>query len=168
MQQIILYNQKVIQQTLSMLKALTTAQYQAEIPLLFGSTIGKHTRHIIEFYTCFFASLSTGKLSYDARERNPRLETDLAFAGEVLTLLYNTLSGGVNDLQLEMSATLFEGNPPHISITTSRRELNYLADHTVHHLALMKVGVAVLDEELKLSSEIGIAASTLLNEAKKN
>jgi hypothetical protein len=45
--------------------------------------------------------------------------------------------------------------------TTALRELVYNIEHAVHHMAIMKIGVREIASYIGLSSDFGIAASTI-------
>lgn len=43
-------------------------------------TVGPHLRHVLDHYSAFIAGLPAFRVDYDARAREPRLESDLEFA----------------------------------------------------------------------------------------
>jgi len=45
----------------------------------FRSGVGRHLRHILGFYQCFLAG-QDGKIDYDARNRDERVEADRDYA----------------------------------------------------------------------------------------
>ena len=160
---IVKYNNKVLTQLQEVLYAMDGSDYSVDIPLLYNSTIGKHCRHILEFYQCFFKSLPVASLNYDLRERNMRLETDIAFALDIVQEVKMQFGSLPPELSLSLFAELPDGEGFHQSQTTLSRELGYLADHTVHHLAIVKIGLALIRPEIPVANEIGIAASTINN-----
>jgi uncharacterized damage-inducible protein DinB len=161
---IIQYNLKVINQLQALLYNMEQSEFTVTVPLLYNSTIGKHCRHILEFYQCFFKSVPSGQLNYDLRERNMRLETETAFALDIIQetmVQFANLPSG--ELSLELSSELPEEKGLHCCHSTLARELSYLADHTVHHLAIIKIGLAIIKPGLSVAEEVGIAASTINN-----
>ena len=65
-------------QLCSLLTQLSEEQYQAPLDLFNGSSIGQHTRHIIEFYQCLNASFQQEvSVCYEERKRNLAIECDL-------------------------------------------------------------------------------------------
>jgi hypothetical protein len=59
--------------------------YTQSIPSLDGSTIGGHTRHIIEFLEILRNSYHTNQINYDERQRNPELEQNPEKAIEIIS-----------------------------------------------------------------------------------
>lgn len=54
------------------------------------------------------------------------------------------------------------GQPKGILIPTSlERELMYNIEHTIHHLALIKVGLKLVYPDLDLPNHFGVAPSTI-------
>jgi hypothetical protein len=58
--------------------------YAQSCSVLSNSSIGQHTRHIIELYLCLINGYETADVSYDRRERNLKLAEELPFAIEQL------------------------------------------------------------------------------------
>ncbi|MCH2044833.1 MAG: hypothetical protein MK212_12010 [Saprospiraceae bacterium] len=56
------------------LEKIPSTIYCQPIDALFGSSIGQHTRHIIEFFQCLEAQFSAGKVCYDLRKRDYLIE----------------------------------------------------------------------------------------------
>ncbi len=132
-------------------------QYYMPLPLLSGSTIGEHTRHIIEFFQCLQAGISSGQIDYGKRERNRRLETDKHFAIETFRHIYTLLP--VEEvscvLQNETKSDL-----PALSVCSGYyRELIYSIEHAIHHMAIIKIGLKSLN--LNVEQDFGVAPSTL-------
>lgn len=74
---------QVLEQLLDITEQIENKDYDMIIPSL-NASIGQHTRHIIEFYLCLFAGIQTGKVSYDQRKRDKRIESDKDFAMEII------------------------------------------------------------------------------------
>ena len=55
-------------------------EYASSLSVLFGSSIGMHVRHIIEFYQCLLEGSKSGTVNYDARKRDLLIETDVHHA----------------------------------------------------------------------------------------
>jgi hypothetical protein len=69
----------IIHQLTVFLQQLPEHVFAVPLTLLSENTIGKHIRHIIEFYESVFTGSGTGIIAYDARTRDTRLETDQLF-----------------------------------------------------------------------------------------
>ena len=75
---------EVIRQLSNLLKQISPIEYAQSLYVLNGSSIGQHTRHVVEFYQCLLKGKSGGVIDYDARERNLLLENDLNFTIETI------------------------------------------------------------------------------------
>ncbi len=125
-------------------------------------TVGPHLRHVLDHYSAFVSGLHAFRVDYDAREREPRLESDLEFARQRMREISGDLFLVDEDLmELPMQIRLESGgdDSDQWSHSTVRRELQFLLSHTVHHFAL----IAVLLErfEIAVPDDFGIAPSTL-------
>lgn len=107
----------------------------------FSSTIGQHLRHNIDHAYCFLKGLPEGHIDYDARARDPRLETDAAYASAALEELAKEL-GSITEADLDKPVTVIMDSGAALPVaakSTVRRELQFLLSHTVHHYALINV-----------------------------
>jgi hypothetical protein len=161
MKSIISYNISVLDQLKDLLSKIYPVEYTLAIPLLYNSSLGKHTRHIIEFYICFFEAQKSGLINYDARKRDLKLETDVDFVIDTIEYIKLNLTKISSDAQWQVTSEMPHDMGFHTGVTTLSRELNYLADHTVHHLALIKIGTNLLNPQIKLADNFGVAASTI-------
>lgn len=141
---------------------LNEQEFTTPIDLLSGSSIGQHIRHIIEFYDCIFKPDSGSVISYDNRKRDVRIETDPYFALQKTDEIKKHLGQITEDKKLifvgnystnEQSKTVFP--------TSLYRELAYALDHTIHHLAIVKIGLSVLNKQVH--ENFGVAPSTIRN-----
>jgi allophanate hydrolase subunit 1 len=142
----------------SLLQQLTPEAYQQPLPVLHGSSIGQHLRHVIEFFEELEKGYESGIIDYDQRQRNLIIETDKAYADAYLRRLLSTLNK--KDKSLELVVSYLPDAAQSINIpTTYYREWVYNIEHTIHHMALIKTGVHQL-EGVALPSAFGIAVST--------
>ena len=129
-----------------------------------AASIGTHLRHILDRFQCFFAGLPTGSIDYDARKRDPAIETKLAAARFGLASLKRRL------LKMEeaefVDLTVWESihhASPKVSLNSNvQRELMGLITHTTHHLAI----IALIGKELGMEfhRDFGKAPSTIIYE----
>lgn len=124
----------------------------------FSGTIGAHSRHIIEFYEQFLKNYQSREINYDERERNLNLEINMDLAENQLLKLINQLEIIVLN-EDEIIATII--NQQKI-ISSIGRELSYLAEHTVHHFALIRFIAESNGMLFNEFPEFGIAQSTNL------
>ncbi len=125
-------------------------------------TVGPHLRHVLDHYAAFSAGLPGLRVDYDARQREPRLESDLTFAAARMREIIGELvlvEEELMDLPIEVRLEAGGSEAEQWSHSTVRRELQFLLSHTVHHFAL----IAVLLERFEISvpEDFGVAPSTL-------
>ena len=96
-----------------------------------NETIGKHVRHIIDFYLCFINGIKIKFIDYDKRERNKKVENDKEYAIKTISVIINLLKNSHLNTPITINLNL--------SITKSslnssiERELMYIVDHAIHH-----------------------------------
>ncbi|MBO9611099.1 MAG: hypothetical protein J7619_00305 [Dyadobacter sp.] len=139
----------------AMLDALSDEQYRRSLPVLSGASLGGHVRHVIEFFIELDRGYRTGDVHYDARRRDKAIEQERALALTWLRSIAATL--GKENKVLYLTTTAEAG----FQVSTNyERELVYNLEHTVHHMALMKIGVRALTA-LQLPDSFGVASSTI-------
>ncbi|MES2616913.1 MAG: hypothetical protein V4613_03490 [Bacteroidota bacterium] len=122
----------------------------------FTGTIGSHTRHIIEFYKQLVKAEENGNIDYDSRERNTAIESDKAMALHNIDSIISYFQSSTFDFSLIYTVTT-----NHTVYSSSLgRELTYLAEHTVHHLALIRLIAEADGYEFNKTEKFGIAEST--------
>jgi len=80
-----------LQSLCRLLLDLTDDQYNQKVEHLGNSSIGGHTRHVIELLKCAIDGYSTGQVDYVNRKRNLLLETDRMFARSELQQLHGRI-----------------------------------------------------------------------------
>jgi hypothetical protein len=138
---------------------LNNEQFTTKIEVLSSSTIGQHIRHIIEFYTCLMQGYEQGLINYDKRERNTLIESIPAYAFSTIENVQEALEKADFNKNMEVVHEIYD-TEHHIG-TTFARELYYMAEHTLHHFALIKIGFQSAFPEIKLPENFGVAASTI-------
>ena len=142
----------------NLLLLLSNEQYNKKVTYLGNASIGGHTRHIIELLKCAADGYNIGVVDYINRVRNFSLETDPAIAIEALQILTENIIQP--DKEMTLLTECDTGNYGDVVITTFYREIVYNAEHTIHHLALIKVAL----REMKLNitdDDFGMAYSTI-------
>jgi len=149
----------VFLQLTTSLEQLNDVQYSMECSILSNATIGKHLRHVIELFQSLEQGYSTGIVNYDKRKRDTRIETDKEFALTLLSEIRNGLNKVNKDLILESSYD--EDSNEVVSIKTNyNREIAYNLEHTIHHMALIRVGINAVSD-IQLPENYGVASSTV-------
>ncbi len=159
---LILYNIKKLEEIRSLMELLQVDLYIKPKHVLSGATIGQHIRHILEFYICLKKGVKSGTVSYDERERNILIETDMDYARVAIGSVIEFLSLLKEDQSLALKANYSDTSEEQSIIQTSiYRELAYSLDHTVHHLAIVKIALLNEDDKFDLDDSFGVAPSTL-------
>ena len=141
------------------LENLSTEQYAQPCTRLFGNTIGQHVRHIIELFQCLENGYSVGIVNYEKRKRDTAIESDPNLACGLLKSIYAGLNRPNKALSLEA------GYDEHLTDcvliqTNYEREIAYNLEHTIHHMALIRIGVTEVSS-LVVPEEFGMAPSTV-------
>ncbi|MGE0635262.1 MAG: DinB family protein [Bacteroidia bacterium] len=144
------------------LETISNQVYAAQSHYIDNASIGQHTRHILEFYEELLAGYQTGWISYDKRKRNHQLETEREAAIQKINEICELLNKTDKSLTLEQNI-ISTGIIQHCVASTYERELIYNIEHTVHHMALIKVAAREKGVSYKLGPEFGYADSTILN-----
>jgi hypothetical protein len=142
-----------------LLEVLTDEQYVRQIKLLSNATLGQHTRHIIEFFIELNAGYAIGRVNYDKRKRDYSIETSRACAMDSLTMVISRLHKENKALILTVDYSNDKEEMGAVE-TNYNRELVYNLEHTVHHMALLRIGVNAVSTII-LPEEFGVAISTL-------
>jgi DinB superfamily len=153
----------VLRQGLALLSNLDDAQFPAVAPAPYKASIGQHYRHVLDHFLCLDAGIVADEINYDARERNPRLETDLEYARATTERLIRVFRNYDFELMTQRCTVCYSvgyGNASPVRMTSVvAREMAFCIGHAVHHYAIVRllcdsVGVGVADE-------FGVAPSTL-------
>lgn len=154
-------NLHFLAQGLELVHTLDDGQYAAAEAN--RSSVGAHLRHVIDCYRCFLRGLERGEIDYDARQRDPRLETERSVAESVLHELIDAFEALGDEtcgrpLRVKVDAAAWcDDDPWHGS--TVGRELQFLLSHTVHHYAL--IALLLRTRGVEPDPSFGVAPSTL-------
>lgn len=156
-------NIQVINQLKSGLQQIPNEAYSKPLAVFSGSSLGMHSRHIVEFYTCFLDNLES-EICYDNRKRELIYEIDVNSTIEQLTMIEQQ----IDQIEINQKITLQSApNPGALDVESTiescyKRELLYLLDHTIHHMALLKIGFNMYFQHVKLDKNFGVAPSTII------
>ncbi len=153
-------NIEIIDQLIDLLKDIDSVEYRDSLRPLHYSTVGQHVRHITEFYQCLLKGQKNGLVDYDARERNIQIEVDKDFTIELLEDIKRHLDNLKTDYPLSLK-TQFGADEAVCVPSSFYRELTYLIEHTIHHLAIIKIGLNEMYPEIKIPQNFGVAHSTI-------
>ena len=142
----------------NLLLTLNDQQYRNKINYLGKASIGGHARHVIELLKCATSGYDAGIVDYVNRERNMSIEDDrMAAIKEINMLLQKIIQP---DKQMKMVAEAGECLSAIAVTTTFFREIIYNAEHTIHHLALIKVALREMNLDI-VADDFGMAYSTV-------
>lgn len=147
----------VLMQLIDTLNYLNYDEYVQPLPMLSDSSIGQHTRHIIELFQQLNSGYKTSVVDYDNRKRNLQIQTDIGYALECMAQIISCLEKENKQLHL---STVNNNNETKIE-SNYYRELMYNVEHCIHHQAIIKIALIILGKE-NLDSNFGVAKSTLL------
>jgi hypothetical protein len=141
------------------LNRLEEDQYHFPCKNLSGNTVGQHVRHIIEMFQCLDKGWISGEVDYEKRIRDRRIETDRSFAVELLEEIARQISKENKSLYLLTYYDELRTEPEKIG-TNYYREIAYNLEHTIHHMALIRIGLRELGD-MAVDDSYGVASSTL-------
>ena len=147
---------KTLNELVDLLNQLSNDDYISPCKSLSNSTIGEHTRHIIEMFQCLENQYESSIVNYDKRKRDQRIQTDTDFALNAIAEIKNQLE---NDNKKIILQQIVDGEELNIE-SNYFRELLYNLEHCTHHQALIKVAVLHL-EHLQIDNDFGVARSTI-------
>jgi hypothetical protein len=124
-----------------------------------NSTIGQHVRHIIEMFQCLEKGYQSGKVNYENRQRDKIIETDKDIALFLLKEIHGGLAKADKALVLEGVYNDDANTLMHFD-TNYYREIVYNLEHTIHHMALIRVGLGELTK-MELPENYGVASATV-------
>jgi hypothetical protein len=141
---------------------LSDEQYAYNAIILNGASIGQHTRHILEFYTCLISGIQTGIVNYDSRARNIDLEVNRDVAIAVIETVCSDLDAIDESLEIQLHGDFTPQGGTESSIRTFvNREMAYCLEHSIHHQALIKV--SLMDQKIGhlAHADFGLAPATI-------
>jgi hypothetical protein len=149
---------EILDQLGSLANRLPPEIYSRPLSCLQENSIGRHVRHIVEFFECLLEGTESGEVNYDLRRRNLLIETDPEFALHRIGRIQLALPD-LEDAAFLLHADL--GNGTQEFKTSVFRELAFTLDHCIHHLALIRIGMQQHFPEIPMEEDLGVAFSTL-------
>ena len=154
-------NQLCIQKLTEVIEQLDENQYQEKLAVLSGSSIGMHCRHILEFYNAL-VSPKRNFVSYDDRARDLLFETSPTLTVQKLAELSDQLTNINPNAPLNLISNTGNVQEENSVLKSSwGRELLYTLDHTIHHMALIKIGLTEFCPKVIVHKNFGVAPSTI-------
>lgn len=153
----------LVEQLTDLLQQINQDEYAQALDLFDGSSIGGHCRHIFEFFQILELGTPVGLLDYGARQRTVELEKNplllvAALKKSCAVLDQYALNQTVHIIP---DVPLKDSSLRHQHASTFGRELLFVFYHTVHHLAMIKMGLKYLNSQVRLPAHFGVAPSTI-------
>jgi len=149
---------KILSDLMDVLDEIPEDTYCQPISELSDATLGQHTRHVIEFFQCFLKQSTQQEVNYSLRKRDPNIEQEKAAALDAL----DDIIVGLFHVQSKPNLLLTYAEEAFAKIpTTVERELLYNIDHAIHHMAILKIGLALVAPQTEIPEDFGIAPSTV-------
>jgi hypothetical protein len=133
------------------------SMYQQPIPQLDDTSIGKHVRHTVEFFQTILNLNDT--VCYDLRNRTIDLELCPKQTISELKSIKKALAES-NFSECKSLKVIYGGEEMLID-SNVERELTFLIEHTVHHLAIIRIGMNIAFPSIELPKFFGYADSTI-------
>lgn len=141
------------------LELMTQEEFVKPCMHLSNSTIGQHVRHIIEMFQCLELGYETGTVNYELRKRDQRIETNREEALAALQTVFDGLQKA--DKALVLEGIYNDHGDTLLKIPTNYyREIIYNLEHTIHHMALIRIGIREL-KQIELPEGYGVASATV-------
>lgn len=147
---------KTLTELSDLLSQLSNVDYACPCKELSNSTIGEHSRHIIELFQCLQNQYESGTINYDNRLRDYGIQTDTNKAQMAIAAILEEMPKPNKSLFLEQVIDEID-----VTIESNyQRELLYNLEHCIHHQALIKVAILQL-KHLQVDQNFGVARSTI-------
>jgi len=153
----------ILSQAENLIESLDDGLYTNNDVSPFQSGVGKHIRHVLDFYQAFFKP-PVYKTDYDDRERSEMVEIDRMQAIKAIRKIISSLEA-IQDADLRIRSKNDDGGHRPMEFAYSHssigRELQFLASHTVHHFAM--IAFILVQQGYTPHQDFGVAPSTLIH-----
>lgn len=153
------YHTSVVEQIIEVIEKIDSLDYTQKLAVLHENSLGQHFRHILEFYLCLLEASSSGIVNYDNRKRDLNIENNKSYAILVAHTILDKLRNLDPNAPIGLETCL--GTSTDIIPSSFARELVYLSEHTIHHFALIKIGISACFPSVNLCENFGVAESTI-------
>jgi len=153
----------MLRQMIGLIEQLDQSQYTQPLELLNGVALGQHFRHIIDFFECLSRGITRQRVDYASRKREGQLESDPQAACQVLRQLEEEVVHWEADQPLRVMGDFSpeSGAERQALISSLGRELMYVHDHALHHLAIVRIALRAAFPEVTLDPRVGLAPATI-------
>lgn len=152
---------EIIDQLIDVAEKLSQDDFTRPLPVLLESSIGMHYRHIIEFYEVIMAGAGIREINYDSRKHDPELEQSREKCLERLKGIRKAVALEPGK-ELKLSGNYTRETDIGFTLPTNlERELVYNIEHTIHHMAIIRIALQHEFPDISVSAAFGYAYSTL-------
>ena len=159
----------IIQQIICLLDNIEDYKYCKPLTIFDGAFLGKHFRHIFDFYACLINGVHAGLVNYSNRARNPEIEISTNTASKAFEEIIKQMENMNENMRIKVKADFGETDRENRVwvLSSVGRELMYAYDHAVHHLAMIKIALKSSFPEVHCEESLGVAPATLRYEQEK-
>lgn len=122
-----------------------------------NASIGQHVRHTVEFYQCLVHAEEV--VNYDLRKRDLQMEVDPESALGAIDAVLDSLQSVQEDRSMLLRTGTEEDSVSEFPTSLSR-ELFYVLEHAIHHMALIRILLLDAKSDFPLEEDFGVAYST--------
>jgi hypothetical protein len=125
-------------------------------------SIGGHVRHCVDFYQSFINGIDSGRINYNYRRQDPRIEVDRRYAIARIQDAQRSLRSVSPVIKFRPILVSTEDCGLSLSAWCSSslvRELEFLQSHAIHHFSLIAVLLRL--NEIEPGENFGVAPTTL-------
>jgi len=160
--QIINASKEICAQLLDLCQKLNNQEYSHCSLLLMGNSIGKHVRHIIEFYAMLQNGFELGEVNYDGRAHSVKTEEDVDVAINRIMHIVRWLDQLSANKNLRLLMCYDQTEEECVNLKSNlMRELAYNMEHAIHHMALIRVALIQQYPHISVDANFGVAYSTI-------
>lgn len=153
-------NLEILAQLKTLLKQFNNEQYTQSLHVLSNNTIGKHVRHVVEFYECLLKGIQQNEINYDNRDRNLSLENDVFYTLNLVEDIEDAIKNQTTDIPINL-VVQYKSSEKILVNSTYFRELIYNIEHAIHHFAILAIAVKTNFPNITLVPNFGTAYSTI-------
>lgn len=155
-------SKEILDQLISATNQLNGNRFSQSLEVLSGNTVGKHVRHIIEFFDLMMLGKEAGFVNYDQRSHDKVIETNAELAVEKMNSLKQEIESLDNDFSLTLKVNYCNDQSAQQTLKSSFfRELQYNIEHAIHHMAIIKIAISSSFKDVELPANFGVAYSTV-------
>lgn len=151
-------NIELLLQVRNLVVSISREQYVFKPAIFKTDCVGAHLRHVLDHYFSLIRDLSSGRIDYDRRERDPRIAEDPAVAAakmDEIIIALGSLPADDTAVAIKMDC----GDCSVWSGSTLGRELQFQLSHHVHHNAIIRMILEA--QSVAFDESFGLAPSTI-------